>query len=405
MDRVYESLKNNRLVFWEEVARDGAQAKTILSAKHRIKIARAHANIFGNNGPDHLVFGVGFTSIGKEERETIREVADHIDNCYLGINCRSNKEEIKLSYDTIKNAKYGRIAFVLPASKRLCDLMMHKTPKQAFELGTGLAKYALDIAQGIPIDIQLAGAFDSDPELIAETSSVLSELGVATVGLGDTRGAIYPKAADKFMDILLSNSDPAVNYSSHFHDDFGFSLVNNLSAIEKGIRLPSTSWLGLAERNGLTRTELILFILANENEQLLERTGINGKQLFLSKPDLLQINSIAQQVSKYTGVPIKVTDPIIGTGVNSISTGTPFIDTYSFQPFDPQKILNIPRTILITQLASKRVIYNKAEEMGYQLTKSQAENILKKIKAIAYKKNRSIMPKTELKELFERTAK
>ncbi len=193
MDRIADSLKNNRIVFWEEVARDGAQAKTIMSAAQRIDIARMHGNMFNKNGPDHLVFAVGFVSIGKEEADTIREVADNVDNCYLAVNCRSNKTEIDQSYDVIKNAKYGRIAYVLPASERLCRLMLHKTQKETLQAGIEMAKYALDKAQGIPIDLQLAGAFDADPLFIADMASAITELGVATVGMGDTRGRIYPK--------------------------------------------------------------------------------------------------------------------------------------------------------------------------------------------------------------------
>ena len=113
MDRIAESLKHKRIVFWEEVARDGAQAKTILSADQRIDIARMHGDMFNENGPDHLVFAVGFVSIGKEEAETIRKVADNVDNCYLAVNCRSSEKEIDDSYEVIKNAKYGRVAYVM----------------------------------------------------------------------------------------------------------------------------------------------------------------------------------------------------------------------------------------------------------------------------------------------------
>ena len=93
MDRIADSLKKGRIVFWEEIARDGAQAKTIMSAAQRIDIAKMHGDMFNENGPDHLVFAVGFVSIGKEEANIISEVADHVDNCYLAVNCRSNEKE------------------------------------------------------------------------------------------------------------------------------------------------------------------------------------------------------------------------------------------------------------------------------------------------------------------------
>lgn len=402
MDRIAESLKNKRFVFWEEIARDGAQAKTILTGKQRVEIAHAHGNLFNNNGPDHLVFAAGFISIGKEEVEAIKLLADQIANCYLAVNCRSSKTEISQSLDAIKNAKYGRIAYVLPVSERLCQLMLHKTQKEALQQGIEMAKYAIDRANGIPVDVQLAASFDADPSFIAEAAAALKKEGIAIAHLGDTRGRIYPKQLVKYLEIMLKSSDKDQLYGLHFHNDLDFALMNNLEGIKQGIYLAATSWLGLAERNGLARTELLTFHLSYQPEQMIDNIGIDGEKLFLSKPLLNMLSPIANKVSEYTGVPLKVTDPIIGTGVNSISTGTPFVDTVSFQPFDTEKVLGIKKKILVTQLASMRVIKEISKNMGYDLNEMQIQKILSHIKSDAYKLDRSIVPENELKEIFEK---
>ena len=400
MDRVKNSLQNKRIVFWEEVARDGAQAKTILSAKQRIEIARMHGNLFNENGPDHLVFAAGFVSIAKEEQDIIRQMADEVDNCYLAVNCRSLESEIDLSIDVIKKAKFGRVAYILPASERLCRLMMHKTQKEALKRGVEIAKYAMDKANGIPIDVQFAAAFDTDPIFISEMASAINEQGIATVGMGDTRGRIYPKETARFLDTVLANSSDDIAYSVHFHNDIGFSLVNNLAAIKRGIMLPSTSWLGLGERNGLLRTELLTLHLAYKPEELKNKLDIDGTKLFLSKPNLKMLKQIADKVSEYTKIPLKVTDTVVGTGVNSISTGTPFVDTESFQPFDMGKALGIPQKIYVTQLASKRVIKEVSKKMGFNLSDEKINKILPFIKERAYNLNRAIFPENELFEIF-----
>ncbi len=405
MDRIAESLKHKRIVFWEEVARDGAQAKTIMSADQRIDIARMHGNMFNENGPDHLVFAVGFVSIAKEEAEIIRKVADNVDNCYLAVNCRSSEKEIDDSYEAIKKAKYGRVAYVLPASERLCRLMLHKSQTEVSKKGIEIAKYALDKCQGIPVDIQLAGAFDADPLFIADMASALSEQGIATVGMGDTRGRVYPKEIARFIDTLLQKADENILFSVHLHDDMGFALVNNLAAIRRGIMMPSTSWLGIAERNGLLRTELLTVHLGYETEKTGNKLDIDGEGLFLSPPRLKMLKKIAEKVCEYTGISLKTTDPIVGLGVNSISTGTPFVDHVSFQPFDPEVVLGIPQTIFVTQLASRRVIKEVSKRMGYNLTEDQITEILPVVKAKAYETGRSVYPENELKELFDKIIK
>ncbi|NJO87624.1 MAG: hypothetical protein HC831_00685 [Chloroflexia bacterium] len=114
------------------------------------------------------------------------------------------------------------------------------------------------------------------------------------------------------------------------------------------------------------------------------------------------LEKIAFKVSEYTGVDLKVTDPIVGTGVNSISTGTPFVDTKSFQPFDPKTILDINKKILVTQLASARVIKEAGDILGYSFTDDQIKEALEIIKHRAYELNRAITPKKELIEIFDK---
>jgi len=401
MDRIAESLDNKRIVFWEEVARDGAQAKTILNAKQRIEIAKAHANIFNDHGPDHLVFAAGFYSIGKEEVRVIEELAEEVDNCYLAVNCRSSKQEVSDSIRSLKNAKYGRVAFVSPFSERMCSLMLHKTLKETKENAIAMARFALDNANGMPIDVQLAAAFDCNPALVGELASALFEEGIATIGMGDTQGKIYPYETAEFLAKVKENSNSDVRFSVHFHNDLGFALANNLEAIRQGMFLPSSSWLGLAERNGLVRTELLTFLLAHEPESLKKRLGIEGEKLFLSKPNLKLLPEIAKRVSELTGVDLKVTDPIVGTGVNTISTGTPFVDTVSFQPFDPMEVLGIPKKVYVTQLASSRVIKEVSMQLGFYLSDEQISEAMLIVKEKAYRIGRSVFPENELIEIFK----
>ncbi|MBN2663023.1 MAG: hypothetical protein JXR68_05190 [Bacteroidales bacterium] len=401
MDRIKKSLEKGRFVFWEEIARDGAQAKTILSAEERIKIARMHASIFGENAPDHLVFAAGFVSIAPQEKDIIKQVAENVDNCYVAVNCRSQKNEIKDSIEAVKDALFPRVAFVLPASERLCNLMLHKTPREVFDYGLDIAKYALDQANGIPVDLQLAAAYDGDTSLIADLAEAMSELGVATIGLGDTRGQKYPLEIREFYKKLLEKSSGFIPYAPHLHNDLGFAIENTFEGVKQGINFACSSWLGLAERNGLARTELLTFLLTHEPELLKQRLGFDGSNFFITPPNLKMLPVISQLVSKYTGVHLQVTDPIVGTGVNSISTGTPFVDTESFQPFNPKEILGIEKYIFVTQLANRRVIIEVGKRLGYTFSEENILKILTIVKQRAYSFNRAIVPENEIISLFE----
>ncbi len=402
MDRIKDSLRNNRFVFWEEIARDGAQAKTILSAKQRAEIAKMQSKIFGQYAPDHLVFAAGFISISKQEVEIIEYLADNVDECYLAVNSRSVESEIKDSYNAIKKAKYPRVAFVLPASERLCEIMLHKTPKEVIKYGKEISKFALDYCKDVPVDIQLAAAYDGKPEFIAELANEIFELGIATIGLGDTRGRIYPLEIANFYDILLKKSNKNILYAPHLHNDLDFALQNTFEGMKRGINFASTSWLGLAERNGLARTEVLTFLLNFEKEKIKERLGFDGSNLFLNDLDLKLLYPIAKRVSEFTGISLKVTDPIVGTGINTISTGTPFVDTQSFQPFDPEEVLGVEKKVFVTQLANKRIIIETANRFDIKIKEESFNNLLNELKHIAYSKNKSLFSDEEIIEIFEK---
>ncbi|WP_123441248.1 hypothetical protein [Streptomyces sp. PanSC9] len=75
VDVVRESALAGRVVLWEESARDGAQAKTLMSGELRVRLAREQGRIFGVDGPRHVVFAAGFPAVCREEFEAVRQVA------------------------------------------------------------------------------------------------------------------------------------------------------------------------------------------------------------------------------------------------------------------------------------------------------------------------------------------
>ncbi|MEV4947891.1 hypothetical protein [Streptomyces sp. NPDC053755] len=81
-------------------------------------------------------------------------------------------------------------------------------------------------------------------------------------------------------------------------------------------------------------------------------------------------------------MPLSVTTPIVGTGVGTISTGTPFVHPELFQPYGPHQVLGVePRTVL-TQLASARGVTAVAARLGHTLDESQARAAMAWAKAV-----------------------
>jgi 2-isopropylmalate synthase len=399
LDLIRESANSGKLVIWEECARDGAQAKTLMNAQQRIDIVRAHAALYGQDAARHLIFATGFPAIAPEEVEIMRQVVAEVDTCYLASHGRMIKDDVDLGIDIMKKAKYGRVSYFFPASERMCQVLVHKPPREVLKQGIEMARYALDKANGIPIDVALIDVARADPNYVAEIILALSEEGIAVVKLCDSVGEFYPFQADKFFQTVMRQVGMAkMAYKpvvgAHLHNDLGFAFINNLEAVKNGVRIVASSWLGLGERNGLPNTEQVTFALTYQPERQMEKLGYTA-DFWYTPPNLRGIVPIAQKVSEYTGMLIRVTDAIVGTGVNSISTGTPFTDPNTFQPFDAEEVLGVSRRIVVTQLASARVVQAIAEELGYELTKEQANVAAGWVKKKAYERGEAVVPGPE----------
>ncbi len=395
-DRIKKTLQDGRMVIWEEVARDGAQAKTLMTGAERIEVAKSTAKIFGDTAPDHLVFAVGFPSIFQKEFEIVRMQADMIDECQLAVNGRAIRDEIDLCIRSVKGAKFPRLGIVIPGSESLCQTMIHLPLKEGLKKGAELYKYAMDNADGIPVDVQIADVFSSDPLLIADSINEFLEIGVATVDLGDSLGKMYPNEIKTFFEVLKRNISDSTVLGTHFHNDLGLALANNLEAIRQGVSLISTSWLGLGERSGLLPTEILLFLMAYEKEKLVSRFGLSRDDFFETDLDLKQIIETTSLISQFTGVEPKISDPIVGSGVNSISTGTPFVNPSLYQPFDPEKVLGVKPKTFATQLANHRIVQKVTADLGFDLDADQVGKVLKFIKTETYNRGEPIISGLEL---------
>lgn len=400
-DLIKQSVKNKRIVFWEEVARDGAQAKTILSGEKRVLIAKQTAEIFGEHAPHHLIFAAGFPSINTQECNAIKKMAEQVDDCYLATHGRPSKYDIDLAIEALRNVKYGRITFLLPVSEASSKAILDKSQADSIEHGINIAKYALDKSNGLPVDVALVDCASAMPEFVAEVASKLTSLGIAITKVCDSNGKFYPYEISDFIRKYLQNISDDVTVGIHLHNDLGMGLSNVIECMKLDIRLVASSWLGLGERSGLVPTEQLLFILGYQTEKLEEKLGIkNPEQLLFSPPDLKKIVPLANLVSSFTNVPIKITDPIIGQGVNSISSGIPYKKPLVFQPFDPEQTLGVSQKVYITHLASKQLINSVALEKGYYFSDLQIEEIFKVIKNRSYETKEAIVSEQELLIIF-----
>lgn len=394
MDIARNSVKNGHMIIWEEVARDGAQAKTLLSGEQRARIALQQAKIFGEHGPNHIIFAAGYPAICKEEYEAVLYVADHVDRCSVATHGRALKSDIDLGIQAMRRAVYGRVTFAIPISDSHSRVMLNKSKAEALQLGIELSRYALDKSGGIPIDVALGGGCQEDPIFLAEAATALTEEGVSIVKICDSGGELFTFEIHRLFNEVLRQLSSDVVIGAHLHNDYGMALASNIETVRVGVRVVAGSWLGIGERNGLAATEQLLFALAYDPDCIVARLGLNSP-LWIQPPDLKQLIPLAQEISHLLGVPIKSTDPVISSAMNHISTGAYYNDPETFKPFDPEAILGVPPTLVLTHLANHSIIETVANKMGYQLSEAQISEALAWVKSYAYQNLRSVISHDE----------
>ncbi|MFJ1866427.1 2-isopropylmalate synthase [Streptomyces sp. NPDC088097] len=417
-DLVRESASAGRVVLWEESARDGAQAKTLMGADFRVRLAREQGRIFGADGPRHVVFAAGFPAVCAEEFEAVRRVAREAEGAVsVAAVCRATRDDVRQAVASVRGSAHARVMVVAPASEAMARVMTHTGAAGALAAAVDLVKAARDQDDAVALDVCFADASRADHGLMGRYAAETTAAGAGVVVLADTVGEQLPQQVEGMFTAVRSAAGADTVLASHLHNDLGLGLANTLGALRAGVRVLSSAWLGLAERSGMVATEQLLFLLAYRADRTREllglgaaglvgsvgvagsvglagagaRVGGDGGGPWWTEPDLTRLPGIARMVSDETGVPLTVTTPIVGSGVGSISTGTPFVHPELFQPFDPERLLGIEPQVVPTQLASARVVTAVAARLGHTLDAGQARAAMAWVKARAFRTGRAVV--------------
>ncbi|MEU0054110.1 hypothetical protein [Streptomyces sp. NPDC006309] len=145
VDVVRRSAAAGRVVVWEESARDGAQAKTLMTPESRVRPARETGRVFGADGPRHVVFAAGFPAVCGEEFEAVRRVAVEAEGAVgVATVCRGARPDVEQALVSVRGSRHARVMVVVPASDAMAHAMVHRTAAEALQTGVGLVKQARD---------------------------------------------------------------------------------------------------------------------------------------------------------------------------------------------------------------------------------------------------------------------
>ncbi|MFE3197795.1 hypothetical protein [Embleya sp. NPDC059237] len=244
------------VVFWEESARDGAQAKTLMTADFRVRLAHETGRVFGSDGPRHVVLAAGFPAVCGDEFEAVRQVAVEAEGAVsVAAVCRGAQRDLEQAVASVRGSRHARVMVVVPASEAMAQVMVHRTAAEALQAGVDLVKRARDLDEAVAVDVCLADASRADHALMAHHAQAMTGAGAGLVVLADTVGAQLLSDCREMFRRVRAEAGRDVVLASHLHNDLGLGLANTLEALAAGVRVVSSSWLGIAERAGIVATE------------------------------------------------------------------------------------------------------------------------------------------------------
>jgi len=217
--------------------------------------------------------------------------------------------------------------------------------------------------------------FELDRDYALESLRAAAQAGAERVVLCDTNGGSLPTRVSEIV-ADVHNTLPAVALGIHVHDDSGCAVANTLVAVEAGATQVQGTVNGIGERTGNAN---LITIIADLQLKM-------GYAL-LPAEGLARLTETAHFVDELLNRTPNPAQPYVGkhafahkaglhaAGVRAVSQ--------AFEHTDPE-LLGNQRDILISELAGRASVMEKAREAGIELDDEAAQRTLEQVKALEH---------------------
>ncbi len=216
--------------------------------------------------------------------------------------------------------------------------------------------------------------FEDDPGYALETLQAAVNGGAQVVILCDTNGSVLPWEVNQVIRKVKTVIN--VPLGIHTHNDEGLAVANTVVAVKEGVLQVQGTLNGYGERCGNADLCSVIPVL-----QL--KMGFSC----LPPSNLTQLTEVSRKVAEIANLVSNPSQPFVGSNAFSHKGGMHAHAITkreeSYQHINPMLVGNQGK-IVVSELAGKASILAKAEEIGVDLSVSEAEKILHKIEMLEY---------------------
>lgn len=364
-----------RIKVFDTTLRDGEQSPGCsMNLSEKLDMARQLDAL----GVD--VIEAGFAIVSPEDARSVAAIAAAVKNCAVASLARCAKGDIDAAWNALKDAKHPRIHVFIATSDIHMEYKLRMTREEVLKSISENVAYAKSLCEDIEFSAEDGSR--SDREFLAECYSAAVASGATVLNVPDTVGYCTPEEMYDLIRYLKEHVRGVenVDISVHCHDDLGMAVANTLSCIRAGATQVECTVNGIGERAGNASLEEIVMALHTRADFYDAETGVNTQQIYKS----------SKLLSSITGVPISPSKAIVGANAFAHESGIHQHGVIAnAQTYEIMKAsdIGIPRsTMVLGKHSGKHALRERLEDMGYQVTDQQLDDIFTRFKKLADKK-------------------
>ncbi|WP_210495134.1 citramalate synthase [Patulibacter sp. SYSU D01012] len=203
------------------------------------------------------------------------------------------------------------------------------------------------------------------------------EAGADTLTLCDTNGSSLPLQVHDAVARVVAELGAHARVAIHAHDDAGCGVANSLLAVQAGATQVQGTTNGIGERTGNANLTTI-------TADLELKMGIR------SLPDggLARLTETSLFVDELLNRTPRASQPYVGRNAFAHKGGLHIAgirnDARTFEHVDPEAVGN-SREVLVSELAGKGTVVEKAAAAGVEVDDAQAARIIERVKELEHR--------------------
>lgn len=359
--------------FFDTTLRDGEQSPGVaLNTQQKLEIAHALARL----KVDIIEAGFPITSDG--DFECVHEIAKQVKGPVIAALARTHKADIERAAQAVAPAgDKGRIHIFTSASDVHLEHMLRKTREEVLAISDEMVRYAKSFVDDVEFSAQ--DCMRADPEFVYQLVRTAIAAGATTVNIPDTTGYGTPVDYGRLIANIFKNVPEARNIalSTHCHDDLGLATANTLAAVENGVTQVEVAVNGIGERAGNTSLEEVAMALYTRRDHYGHDIGLNTRELY----------RVSRLVSRYTGMMVQPNKAVVGENAFAHEAGIhqdgviKNRDTYEIM--NAELVGREAGVLVMGKHSGRNAFRQRLEELGYETTKEQLDELFKQFKELA----------------------